>query len=127
MDRVVLEAGQEIVMNITRFFVIGLSMMGLVAGCAAEADDGDAEPSASDSAEVRSVPAGYCQSTDGVTVLGTSCHRKADLLKVCQRQARPGEEAWNATANNLRQDGKWKTATCSIDARKVTIRCCDDS
>lgn len=114
-------------MHYTRFFVIGLSMMGLVVGCAAESGDGDADPTGSDSEEVRSVPAGYCQSTDGATVLGTSCHRKADLLKACRRLARPGEEAWNATATGLRQDGKWKTATCSIDARKVTIRCCDDS
>ena len=114
-------------MGICRFLMLGLSVVGLVAGCAAEAGDEDAEPSATDSAEVRSVPPGYCQSTDGATVLGTSCHRKADLLKVCQHHARAGEEVWNVTPRNLRQDGKWKTATCSIEARKVTIRCCDAS
>lgn len=115
-------------MSPTRLLTLGLSMIGLFAvGCTADAGEEEADATGTDSEEVRSVRPGYCQSADGRTVLGTSCHRKSELLRACQRYAADGEEAWNVTPSNLRQDGKWKNATCSIDARKVIIRCCDAS
>jgi len=117
-------------MRTVHFAIVGLSLMGLVTvGCAADTEEADAEGTGSTSDEVRGtgVAPGYCQSSDGRTVLGTSCHDRAALEAICKRQARPGEEFVGVTPNGLRQDGKWKTATCRIEARRITLRCCDDS
>ena len=112
-------------MRTIHFAIAGLSLMGFVlVGCAADTEE-PALDSTSD--ELRGAPAGQCQSSDGRTVLGTECHDQSALQALCERHARPWEEFVSVKANGLRQDGKWKTATCRIEARTVLVRCCDAS